>query len=254
MLNRKLKHKTKVCAKLKSKSKKSPTAHSQTVGCNFANPTAVRSNFKRKEMKKLFLASSFKDVAGLLEEFVGEEMKGKTVTFIPTASLTESVKFYVEAGRKALEKLGLTVDELEVSKATAKEISDKLRKNDYIYITGGNTFYLLQELKKTGTDKIIKEQVGLGKLYIGESAGSMIMSPNIEYAKSMDDLKKASGLDSLDSLNIVDFYPLPHHTNFPFKKTVEKIIAQYEADLTLYPISNSQVILVRENDVKVESK
>ena len=205
-------------------------------------------------MKKLFLASSFKDVAGLLEKFAGEDLKGKTVTFIPTASLTESVKFYVGAGRKALEKLGLTVDELEISKATTEEISDKLRKNDYIYITGGNTFYLLQELKKTGVDKIIKEQVSLGKLYIGESAGSMIMSPNIEYVKSMDDLKKAPDLDSLDSLNMVDFYPLPHHTNFPFKKTVEKIIAQHEADLTLYPISNSQVILVRENDVKIESK
>ena len=38
MLIRKLKHKTKVCAKLKSKSKKSPTAHSQNVGIHFRRP------------------------------------------------------------------------------------------------------------------------------------------------------------------------------------------------------------------------
>jgi dipeptidase E len=205
-------------------------------------------------MKKLFLASSFKDVASLMPDFANEDIKGKTVTFIPTASIPETIKFYVGAGKKALEKLGLKVDELELTKATTEEISDKLCKNDYIYITGGNTFFLLQELRKTGADKIIMDQIQSGKLYIGESAGSMIMSPNIDYAKGMDDCKKAPELDSFSALSLVDFYPLPHHTNFPFKKAVEKIIAKYESELKLYPISNSQVILVNGEIVTVENK
>ncbi len=205
-------------------------------------------------MKKLFLASSFKDVASLLPNFANEHINGKTVTFIPTASITESIKFYVGSGKKALEKLGLTVDELELTKATAAEISDKLQKNDYIYITGGNTFFLLQELRKTGADKIIIDQIQSGKLYIGESAGSMIMSPNIDYAKGMDECKKAPELDSFSALSLVDFYPLPHYTNFPFKNAVEKILAKYESELKLYPISNSQVILVNGEIVTVENK
>lgn len=205
-------------------------------------------------MKKLFLASSFKDVANLLPDFVKEELKGKTVTFIPTASIPETVKFYVGAGRKALEKLGLTVDELEITKASAEEISYKLCNNDYIYISGGNTFFLLQELKKTGADKIISREILAGKLFIGESAGSMIVSPNIEYAKGLDDYKKASALESFSALNMIDFYPLPHHTNFPFKKAVEKIISEYESGLKLTPISNSQVILVNGENIKVENK
>ena len=57
----------------------------------------------------------------------------------------------------------------------------KLQVNDFIYVTGGNTFFLLQELKKAGADKLIKEQISAGKIYIGESAGAMILSPNIEY-------------------------------------------------------------------------
>ncbi len=205
-------------------------------------------------MKKLFLASSFKDVASLLPDFAKEDLKGKTVTFIPTASIPESVKFYVGSGKKALEKLGLTVDELELTKATAEEISDKLHKNNYIYISGGNTFFLLQELRKTGADKIITEEVLSGKLFIGESAGSMIASPNIEYAKDMDSPKKAPDLNTFSALNLVDFYPLPHHTNFPFKKAVEKIISKYESGLKLYPISNTQVILVNGEFVAVENK
>lgn len=204
-------------------------------------------------MKKLFLSSSFKDVASLLSNFAGEEIKGKTVTFIPTASIPETVTFYVGAGRKALEKLGLIIDVLEISTASASDITGKLKRNDYVYVSGGNTFFLLQELKKTGADLLVLEHINSGKLYIGESAGSMIMSPNIEYVKDMDDCKKAVELNIFDALGVIDFYPIPHQGNFPSKKAVEKIIGKYEQALELYPINNSQVILVDDESVRVES-
>lgn len=204
-------------------------------------------------MKKLFLTSSFKDVAKMFPEFAMEDLRGKTVTFIPTASIPEKVVFYVEAGKKALEKLGLTVDVLEISTANKDEISNKLEKNDYIYISGGNTFFLLQELKRTGADKIIADQVDKSKTFIGESAGSMIVSPNIEYAKDLDDHSKAPDLFSFDALHLLDFYPLPHHTNFPFKKAVNKIIGKYKEELKLYPISNREVILVKGTDIIVRT-
>jgi len=205
-------------------------------------------------MKKLFLASSFKDVVSLFLNFIGEDVQGKTVTFIPTASVMEKVKFYVGSARKAFEKMGVIVDELELSTATKDEIVHKLQQNDYIYVSGGNTFFLLQELKKTGADKIIEEQIESGKPYIGESAGSMVVSPHIEYVKDMDNCKVASELSSFNALNIIDFYPVPHHTNFPFAKAVEKIISKYDSELNLCPITNSQAILVVGEDVKIESK
>ena len=105
-------------------------------------------------MKKIFLSSSFKDVSNLFEQFE-KNLIGKTVTFIPTASMVEKVVFYVKSGRKALEKLGLTIDELDISTASHEEITNKLTKNDYIYISGGNTFFLLQELRRSGADKIL---------------------------------------------------------------------------------------------------
>ena len=168
--------------------------------------TEEQTNSGVEASRKLFLASSFKDVAKLFADFTGEEIR------------------------------------------------NKLENNDYIYITGGNTFFLLQELKKTGADKIIIEQIEKGKTYIGESAGSIIMSPNIEYVKDMDDCRKAPELSDLSALHVVDFYPLPHHTNFPFKKAVEKIIAGYGEQLTLYPISNSQAITVKGAEVRVVGK
>lgn len=200
-------------------------------------------------MYKLFLSSSFADVAELFVESIDESLKGKKVAFIPTASMYEDITFYVDEGKEALQKLGLIIDVLEISTASKNEISDKLENCDYIYVSGGNTFFLLQELKRTNTDKIIKEQVKLGKTYIGESAGSIILSSNIEYIKEMDD-SSIVNLESFDSLGIIDFYPLPHYKNFPFEESTEKIVLEYEKKIKLIPFNNSQAILVSNEEYK----
>ncbi len=205
-------------------------------------------------MKKLFLSSSFADVANVFGTLMNESITGKTITFIPTASSPENIKFYVKSGRRALEKLGLVVDDLDISTAKHEEIKRKLKINEYIYISGGNTFFLLQELIKTGTDKLLLEQIELGKMLIAESAGSMIMSPNIEYVKDMDDCSKAPELMVYDALNIVDFYPLPHCMNFPFKKAAKKIMDKYNQRIKLYPISNSQAIIVKDDKIEIVNK
>ena len=204
-------------------------------------------------MKKLFLSSSFCDVASLLKDFAGETLQGKTISFIPTASIPEPVNFYVNTGKNALRELGLKIEILEINKSSFIEIKKKLKNNDYIYVSGGNTFFLLQELKKKNALELMKELLLDGKLYIGESAGSMILAPNIEYVKYMDNVKKAFDLKSFDALNIIDFYPVPHYTNYPFEKEVEKIISIYQNKLKLHPFKNSQVILVQENEITLKS-
>lgn len=205
-------------------------------------------------VKKLFLSSSFSIVAKLLPEFYGDSLAGKTIAFIPTASNTEKVNFYVESGKKALIKLGATLNVLDISTAKKSDITKTIRDADLIYVSGGNTFFLLQEMKRTGADKLIKNAINSGTCYIGESAGSIIMSPNIEYVQTMDSIADAPKLRKFDGLNEIDLYPLPHHTNVPFKKNVEKIIAAYSNKIQLCPISNAQVIQVLGQDVSVVSK
>ncbi|MBB3139386.1 Type 1 glutamine amidotransferase-like domain-containing protein [Halomonas organivorans] len=204
-------------------------------------------------MKSMFLASSFKDVASLFVESVSGECAGKRVTFIPTASLTEEVNFYVAAGKEALENLGMIVDELEISTAADDEIASKLKANDYIYVSGGNSFFLLQELKRKGADRLIAEQVALGKVYIGESAGSIVLTHDIEYVAEMDDVAAAPGMGSFASLGLIDIYPVPHHTNHPFKGAIESIISTYEERLPLCPISNTQAIVVSGDEYSIWS-
>lgn len=202
-------------------------------------------------MKKLYLTSSFADVADLFKEQAGAAVKGNRITFIPTASIVEEYTAYVTDGKKALEKIGFLVDELEISTAPAEEIADKLQHNDYIYVSGGNTFFLLQELKRTGADEIIKKQVEAGKVYIGESAGSIVAAPDITYAKDMDDPGAASGFSDYEALHFVPFYPVPHYTEFPFAEAAEKILAAHKTSLTMLPITNTQMILVSGGETQI---
>lgn len=203
-------------------------------------------------MKKLFLSSSFKEVAGLLSGFE-PDLKGKKVTFIPTAGRVEKYVAHIEEGIQALEQMGLVVDLLDVAVDTSGEAKEKLRKNDYIYVAGGNTFYLLQEMKKSGADQIIIEEANAGKLYMGESAGAMVTSKNIEYVKAMDPIRKAPELTDLDALGLVAFYPVPHYLNAPFEKAAQSMVDDYTGKLKLVPISNSQAILVSDGRVVVMS-
>ena len=226
----------------------------QTVYSKRNEKAQPYSSKQNRTMKKIFLCSSFADVAPLLPESVPTSLSGKTVAFIPTASIHEEYTQYVEDGKNALVLLGLVVRELEITQCEKKEIVKVLNDCDCIYITGGNTFFLMQELRRTGTDKLIVEQVEKGKLYIGESAGAMIFAPNIEYAKRMDNnLLLTPDFEDFSGLGVVDFYPVVHFNSFPFEEATRKII-QEDGYLPLKPITNEQAIVVLGDNISIQSK
>ena len=204
-------------------------------------------------MKRMFLVSMFQNVSDILET-VGLNLKNKTVTYIPTASRAEKLGFFVRIGKWRLKRLGLSVDELEISTAPYEVIVSKLEKNDYIYVTGGNTFFLLQELRRTGADKILTQEIQKGKFYIGESAGAIVVAPDIGYSAKMDHIEKAPGLKSYEGLNLIDFYVVPHYKNWEMGKAAEDIINTYSDSLELKSICDNQAILIEDSKVQILGK
>lgn len=202
-------------------------------------------------MKKMLLVSSFVEVLDIFKTFAGANYKNKIVTFIPTASNPEEIFYFVETAKEAFEKLGLIVDVLDLSTASAMEIEGELQGTHFIYVTGGNSFFLLQELRRTGADKILIEQIESGKPFIGEAAGAVIQAKNIEYIKDMENSAKAPQLESFEGLGTVDFCPLPHNHTFPFQEVVSRIIKIYGEELPLCPISNAQAIIVEGDQFEV---
>lgn len=194
---------------------------------------------------KLFLCSYFEKVGYFLEE---EEVKGKKVAFIPTASLVDSYKDHIGQARELWNNLGVHLMELEISTATEEEIKSVLEQADIIYVAGGNSFYLIDQIRRKNADEMIRKELEKGKLYVGESGGAIICADELSYIRPMDPILSDYAQADLAGLGLVDFYVVPHYLNRPFVESCEQIVEEY-ANLNLYPINNYQAIFV-ENTKK----
>ena len=165
---------------------------------------------------KLFLCSHFSSVGSLIKE----EIDNKKVAFIPTASLREGYTGYVGSARKLFNKLGAAVTEIDISTEAYLTIQSVFEDADVIYFTGGNSFFLMDQLRKTGTDELLKKELEKGKLMIGESAGAIICAPTIQYIEQMDEKPEDYSQEDDAGLDLIDFYVLPHYLTAPFKKVM----------------------------------
>ena len=198
---------------------------------------------------KLFLCSHFSSVGSLIKE----EIENKKVAFIPTASLHEGYTGYVGSARKLFKKLGASVTEIDISTEAYSTIQAVFEDADVIYFTGGNSFFLMDQLRKTETDELLKKELANGKLMIGESAGAIICAPTIQYIEQMDEKPEDYSQEDNEGLDFIDFYVLPHYLTAPFKKITERIMAEF-SDLNICAINNHQAIIVNDEGSKVICK
>ena len=198
---------------------------------------------------KLFLCSHFSSVGSLIKE----EIDNKKVAFIPTASLHEGYTGYVGSARKLFKKLGSSVTEIDISTEAYSTIQAVFEDADVIYFTGGNSFFLMDQLRKTETDELLKKELANGKLMIGESAGAIKCAPTIQYIEQMDEKPEDYSQEDNEGLDLIDFYVLPHYLTAPFKKITERIMAEF-SDLNICAINNHQAIIVNDEGSKVICK
>lgn len=171
------------------------------------------------------------------------DIKNKKVVYISTAANSILSGFTGAANKKRLKSLGFGVKDVDVSISEFSVVEREVKNSDCIFLAGGNTFFLLQELKRTGADKLLVEEINRGKLFIGESAGAIVAAPDIEYSSYMDDMGAAPFLKEYSGLGITDFYTVPHEGNLRFKKAVKRIISVYSHIMGLKIISDREVIL-----------
>jgi dipeptidase E len=204
-------------------------------------------------MIKLFLTSTGlpPETAPYFLKLLEKDPKDTRVAFIPTAADPEEDKWFVDAARKELYGLKFLVEEVDL-KESPEEIQKKLESVDVIYINGGNTFYLLDWTKKSGLDKYLGQLIENGKIYIGSSAGSILVGPNIELSgwdKSWD--KNIVNLQDLSGLNLVPFAISSHFTEKD-REILEK--KSKELNYEVLPITDTQAVLVEGEDYKIVGK
>ncbi|WP_315450673.1 Type 1 glutamine amidotransferase-like domain-containing protein [uncultured Treponema sp.] len=196
----------------------------------------------------LFLCSHFSKVGALLKDLIA----GKKVAFIPTASIHEGYTGYVRSARTLFKKLGAELIEIEISTANNSDITQVFDAADIIYFTGGNAFFLIDQLRKTGTDTLLKQQLEKGKLFIGESAGAIVCAPELSYIEKMDPIPEDYSQSDYAGLGLINFYVLPHYLTAPFKKVTADIMQSF-SNIELCAINNAQALSVKDGVRKLVS-
>ena len=148
--------------------------------------------------------------------------KDTKLAFIPTAGDPYGDnKPWMDADRAVLAKYGFQVQDFDLKNKNEIETRKVLSDFDILFVAGGNTFYLLNEAKKSGFDKVARGLVEDGKIYIGSSAGSYIACPTIEAAGWKNPDKNTFNLKDLSALSLVDFIVTCHYGK-EYKEAVDE--------------------------------
>ena len=180
----------------------------------------------------------------IIKKYLKENSK---IGFVPTASELENDRLYMENDREDLLKMNFIIIDINISKETKEEIIRKFNEIDAIFMAGGNSFYLLQQLK---TKNVLQELIDFAnnKIYVGSSAGSCIACPSIDYLEKLDDKLKAPLLNNCNAMNLVDFYILPHYMS---KEKYTQLADEIEKAYTNYKflkLTNEQAIIVNSKN------
>ncbi len=158
--------------------------------------------------------------------------KIKTV-FIITTALTEAGDKHGLVDRLVeFSSLAGEFDVLDIKTASKKDILDRLSWANVIVMSGGNTYHQLNLVRKTGLDKQLPELL-IDRVYVGISAGSILMTPDIDVAHIDGGDENDIDMRDTTGLSLVDFELSPHtpedvslEANKEFaKKIMNKLIA-----------------------------
>lgn len=148
-----------------------------------------------------------RDSRPLDEIFAGWLGKGRLL-YLPTALIHPSRK---EAGyhwiQKTFAPLNVTAIDtwMDLSGKSARDLS----RYDAVYIGGGNTFYLLQQIRTHGLDQGLDQFTQEGKPVSGGSAGAIILGYDITSCEHID--QNIVGLTDYIGLNLALGYTIWCH-------------------------------------------
>ena len=182
---------------------------------------------------------------GLSAKAVAEKMtavfldrKKGAVAIVTTAAEGKENNKYAKLAREQFSTFGFQrIDFIDLESEPDKDLSCY----DVIYVCGGDTFKLLAFAKRTGFGSSIKALLKRGGIYIGVSAGSIIVGSLAMIAEEVLEESSAYREDPA-GLDIIKATILPHYST-DIESRVEAFETKYRVHIER--VSDSQALLVR---------
>jgi dipeptidase E len=127
----------------------------------------------------------------------------------------------------------------------------RLSDVDAIVVSGGNTFYLLDQLRKAGFKDWLLENCK-SKTYVGISAGSIVMTPSIAVAAIEPGDKNLPGLSDLAGFAFVNFELSPHTPEHVSHESNKKYKQSSKA--SLYGLDDQSAVMVVDGGIEFVSE
>lgn len=202
---------------------------------------------------ELFLTSSVHAVAHDIARKV-DLSKGNKLVFITTPA--EDPKFADEDtqwqtnDRQALVDAGWQVTDYTISGKTSEHIEADLAQYDFIYVSGGQPPYMLEQSQKTGFIPVIQKLVRGGKVYIGTSTGSIMCGPTLPAWFDYE----AANITDRSCYGFVNFTIGPHWGSKYFKDDyfgVRMKEMYQDNQVPLILLTDSQYVHVQDDQLQI---
>jgi dipeptidase E len=181
---------------------------------------------------------------GALLDLLDDPPGEVNVAFVPTAGHPYEDASFVELDRRKLIDHGFDLTELDLKGRSREDLEAALADVDVVYVAGGNTFYLLEQVRASGFDELLPRLLERGVLYVGASAGAAILGPDIGPYSEFDDPDAAPALSSHSGLGLVDFLVIPHYDNKKFRPMFDELMQREGDRLEFRPLHDDQAILL----------
>lgn len=198
-------------------------------------------------MRKLLLASNGRTALDLMLKIVGPTLKNTEIAWITSAKKGVDDLTYLKDRLEHAAKLGLGLVEIDLDDFKEESLRKKLNDYDFIFVDGGNPFYLLNAARNSGFDKVLPQLLKQGIFYIGASAGAYLLCPTIEMSTWITPQRNRFGVKDFTALNQVPFL-IKAHYNPSLKPLLEAKIK--ESKYPLRVLRDGQAFLVEGDNIK----
>lgn len=178
-------------------------------------------------------------------------LQNNSVVCITTAAVGEGNPDWMPKEINPLKEKVKNFIEFDLTGKTKLEVKQALEGVDIIYVIGGNTYYLLEHIQKTGFTEIVKDKIKAGAVYIGASAGAVVACPDIGYIENLDDPSKAD-LTDFTAMKLLDFLIMPHIDHESYSSQIIPIVEKIKkGNQMVIGLKEDQGLVVEGSYLKV---
>lgn len=204
---------------------------------------------------KLILSSAglyTKEITDEMVRLVGKPQEEISVAIINEASKVEfgdRRRWFFNELNRIRDNAGGALDMIDLQANSMSVVREQMAFADVIYCIGGNVDYLTKVFYETGFDEVLRELLKT-KLYIGSSAGAMVIGTRIKSPTYGEQFRKDKTYGVTEYIGLVDLKIVPHvdSPHFP-GRTREVVSAMVSDEENVYLLKDTQALSVDGDEI-----